>query len=73
MQNCGACAICKTCGILVIIGAISWGLVGVFDINIVERFLGVMTTPTRVVYGLIGVAGLLKLVSCFKACPCSKK
>jgi uncharacterized membrane protein YuzA (DUF378 family) len=67
-QNC--CFVCKIVGLLVIIGALNWGLVGIFQYNLVEMLLGDMTMAARVVYGLVGVAGLMKLVTCFKECPC---
>lgn len=70
-QNC--CPVCKITGLLVVVGALNWGLIGFFDLNAVAHFLGEATMATRVVYGVIGVAGLIKLVSCFKTCPCSKK
>ncbi len=74
MKNGACCPICKVVGLLVAIGAINWGLYGVFGIDLVARLLGEMTTGSKVVYGLIGVAGVLKLVSCFiKCCPCQKK
>ncbi len=44
--------------ILVIIGAINWGLVGVFDFNLVEMIFGDMTIIARIVYGLVGISGL---------------
>ena len=69
----GNCVGCKVVGLLVAIGAINWGLVGFFQFDLVARFLGVMTTPARVVYGVIGVAGLIKLASCFMCCPGCKK
>ena len=65
------CGVCKLVGLLVGIGALNWGLVGIFQVDLVARLLGDMTTPARVVYGLIGVAGLLKLMSLVKCCPCS--
>ncbi len=70
-QNC--CMGCKLSGVLVIIGALNWGLIGAFQIDLVARLLGDMTVASRVVYGLVGLAGLLKLVSCFKECPACKK
>ena len=73
MNNCGSCIICKIVGVLVIIGALNWGLVGILDMDLVAKFLGVMTTPAKVVYVLIGVAGLVKLAGCFMACPACKK
>jgi len=66
------CGVCQIVGILVAIGAINWGLLGIFQIDLVARLLGNMTTGARVVYGLIGVAGLLKILSIFKCCPCQR-
>ena len=44
--------------ILVIIGALNWGLVGFFGWDLVAALLGPMTALSRIVYGLVGVAGL---------------
>lgn len=46
---------------LVIIGAINWGLVGLFGIDIVAALFGDMTTLSRIVYVLIGLAGLYSI------------
>ncbi len=43
--------------ILVIIGAINWGLVGLFGLNVVEKILGAGIV-TKIVYILVGLAGL---------------
>ena len=67
-----ACIVCKLIGVLVAIGAINWGLVGVLQVDLVARLLGDMTGPARIVYAIIGLAGLLKLVSLVKCCPCQK-
>ena len=66
------CTVCKIVGLLVGIGALNWGLVGIFNFNLVSKLLGEMTGPARAVYALIGLAGLLKLVSLAKCCPCQK-
>ena len=68
-----SCAVCKVVGLLVAIGAINWGLVGIFQVDLVARLLGDMTGPARVVYGLIGVAGILKILSLVKCCPCQRE
>jgi len=47
--------------LLVIIGALNWGLVGAFNINVVTRFLGDMTTASRAVYIVVGLAALYSL------------
>ena len=68
------CFICKVIGLLVFVGALNWGLVGAFNFNLVETVFGMMTTATRAIYGLIGVAALVKLYTCFKSCPgCCKE
>jgi uncharacterized membrane protein YuzA (DUF378 family) len=68
-----ACFLCKIVGIFVIIGALNWGLIGAFNYNLVEAIFGSMTTVTRILYGLVGLSGLLLLVSFFTVCPACKK
>lgn len=46
--------------VLVIIGAINWGLIGLFDFNLVALiFGGAESMLTKVVYILVGISGLL--------------
>ena len=47
--------------ILMIVGSINWGLVGAFNFNLVSALLGEQTMATRVVYVLVGLAGLYGL------------
>ena len=72
MKNACCCPVCKVAGLLTVLGAINWGLFGVFGIDLVAQTLGVMTAGSKIVYGLIGIAGVLKLLSCFIKCPCAK-
>jgi uncharacterized membrane protein YuzA (DUF378 family) len=44
--------------ILVIIGAINWGLVGLFNYNVVDAIFGAGSTAARVVYTLVGLSGI---------------
>ncbi|MBU5455092.1 DUF378 domain-containing protein [Caproiciproducens sp. MSJ-32] len=44
--------------ILVIIGAINWGLIGFFDFNLVEAIFSTMPAISRVIYAIVGIAGL---------------
>lgn len=44
---------------LVVIGAISWGLIGLLNINIVSLIFGTGTVLERVVYVLVGLSGLV--------------
>lgn len=50
-------------GVLVIVGAINWGLVGLFDYNVVTAILGDMTIWSRIVYVLVSVSGLYMIYS----------
>ena len=47
--------------ILVIIGAINWGLIGFFQYNLVNNLFGFMPALERVIYALVGIAGLYSL------------
>lgn len=44
--------------VLIIIGAINWGLIGIFHFNLVATIFGDMTLIARIVYGLVGLSGL---------------
>lgn len=43
---------------LVIIGAINWLLVGLFEFNLVDTIFGSLSAITRIIYILVGVSGL---------------
>lgn len=74
MKQDGNCLICKLVTLLTAIGAINWGLVAFFQTDLVASLFGPMTTASQVVYGIVGVAGVIKLVSLVKnPCPCCKK
>lgn len=51
----------KTCLVITIIGAINWLLIGVFDFDLVEFLFGTMSLITRIVYALVGIAGLINI------------
>lgn len=44
--------------VLIIIGAINWGLIGLFSFDLVATIFGDMTTISRIIYGLVGISGL---------------
>ena len=50
--------------ILVIIGALNWGLIGIFGFDLVASIFGEMSLITRIVYGLVGVSALIVLFTC---------
>jgi len=47
--------------ILVVVGALNWGLVGFFQFDLVAAIFGVMSAMSRVVYSLVGLSGLYML------------
>ncbi|WMJ82389.1 DUF378 domain-containing protein [Clostridium sp. MB40-C1] len=47
--------------ILVIIGAINWGLIGFFRFDLVAALFGEMSALSRIVYSLVGIAGLYSI------------
>jgi uncharacterized protein len=48
--------------VLVAIGGINWGLIGLFNLDLVSTLFGTMSVLTRVVYVLVGVSGIYTLV-----------
>lgn len=44
--------------ILVIVGGLNWGLVGLFNFDLVAAIFGVMSAFSRVIYTLVGVSAV---------------
>ena len=44
-----------------IIGCINWGLVGLFNFNLVEYLFGDNSLITRIIYTLVFVSGLIEI------------
>jgi len=49
--------------VLVIVGALNWGLVGLLDFNLVTAIFGDASTMTKVVYDLVGISGVYMIIS----------
>ena len=47
--------------ILVIVGGLNWGLVGVFNFDLVAKLFGDMSWLSRFVYLLVGVSAIYQL------------
>ncbi len=57
----------KTALVLVIIGAINWGLIGFFNFDLVASiFGGQAALISRIIYALVGIAGLYCITLLFK-------
>ena len=50
--------------VLVIIGAINWGLVGCFGLDLVAFLFGSMSVLSRIIYAVIGICGLYAISFC---------
>ena len=44
--------------VLIIIGAINWGLIGLFGFDLVATLFGEMSVISRIIYALVGISGL---------------
>lgn len=49
----------KVALVFVIIGALNWGMIGIFDVNLVSLLFGEDTIITNIVYAIVGICGLL--------------
>ena len=46
---------------VVIIGAINWGLIGFFQLDLVAWIFGNLSWLSRIIYALVGICGLYML------------
>lgn len=47
--------------IFTIIGAINWGLIGLFDFNLVSMIFGDGSLLSRIIYIIVGITGLINI------------
>ena len=56
--------------LLVIIGAINWGSIGIFAVDLVGMlFGGQLSLISRIIFTLVGLAGLWSITFFFKETP----
>ena len=55
------CIICT----LIFIGALNWGLVGLFRFDLVAYLFGDMTYLTRIIYILVGLSAIIGAIMCY--------
>jgi len=48
--------------LLVIVGGLNWGLVGLFDFNLVAAIFGDMSALTRLIYVLVGISAVWQII-----------
>lgn len=51
----------KSALVVTIIGALNWGLIGIFNFNLVEALFGVDSILTTIVYILVGICGIINI------------
>jgi len=63
--------------VLMFIGALNWGLVGLFNFDLVAAMFGGMSLASNIIYGLVGLAAIANLASKIamdaeisECCPC---
>lgn len=47
--------------VLTVIGAINWGLIGIFNLNLVTLLFGDASLLTRLTYIIIGACGIVNI------------
>ncbi|OQB23976.1 MAG: hypothetical protein BWY11_01471 [Firmicutes bacterium ADurb.Bin182] len=53
--------------ILLIIGALNWGLIGIFQFDLVAAIFGGMSTMvSRIIYTIVGLAGIWGITLLFR-------
>ena len=52
--------------VLLIVGGLNWGLVGLFDFDLVAALFGEMSALSRLVYVLVGASALWQLIPLFR-------
>ena len=53
------------CLVLVVIGGLNWGLIGLFNYDLVAMIFGSMSFLSRLVYGLVGLSAVYVLIPLF--------
>lgn len=48
-----------TAYVLTLIGALNWGLIGIFGFDLVAAIFGDMTLMSRIIYSLVGVSAII--------------
>jgi uncharacterized membrane protein YuzA (DUF378 family) len=51
---------------LVIVGGLNWGLVGLFNFDLVAALFGQMSPLSRIVYALVGLSALWQVIPLLK-------
>lgn len=53
--------LCNIALTLVIVGALNWLLIGLFDFDLVATLFGTMSVLSRIIYSLVGISGIISI------------
>lgn len=57
--------------LLLVVGALNWGLIGFFQYDFIsDIFGGIDATAARVIYSIVGLAGLFCIAMLCRCCGC---
>ena len=51
--------------ILVLIGALNWGLYGAFNFDLIAFLFGEMTLISRILYIIVGVSAIISMITAY--------
>jgi len=57
--------ITKTCVLLMVIGGLNWGMIGLFDFDLVGFLFGYMSVLSRTIYTIVGLATIWVIIDYF--------
>ena len=63
-------ALQKTALVFTVIGAINWGLIGLFNFNLVDSLFGQNSFLSMLIYIVVGIAGLINIMLFFTDFKC---
>ena len=55
----------KSALIFTLVGALNWGMIGLFSFDLVAFLFGEMTMMSRIIYTLVGICGVVNLILLF--------
>lgn len=47
--------------VITIIGALNWGLVGLFDIDLIASLFGIQTLFSKILYTVVAICGIVNI------------
>lgn len=64
--------LCLAAAVLLVIGGLNWGLVGLFNFDLVAAIFGEQTALSRIIYILVGISAIGVLIEILDLCPLCK-